>query len=117
MATLTVSAVVEAGVAQNLVAAAAGGDQFANTGKEIFIIENAHATLPRTVTFDVPNTDNFGVSGSGLDRAVVVAALTTLFIGPFPTGKFNDANKNVQVTYTDAAADLTVQVIQLSAVR
>ena len=110
MAILAVQLPASAGVAFTKAAAAAGGDSFPNTGKEFFHITNAHATLPRTVTFDAPGTCNFGVAHNNHDKAVVVAALTTMTIGPFPTPAYNDGNGRVQATYSDAAADLTVAV-------
>jgi hypothetical protein len=115
MAEKTVAAVVEAGITANMTAANSGGDFFANDGKTMLRVTNAHATLSRTITFDVPNTDNFGVSGAALDRAVVVAALTTMLIGPFMTAKFNDGNGNVQMTYS-SEADLTMQALRVNAV-
>lgn len=111
MAILTVQRPSLTGQAFTLAAAAAGGDSFPNTGVEYFHIRNAHATNPRTVTFDSPGTCTFGLAANAAhDAAVVVSALTTLIIGPFPIGRFNDGNNRVQVTYSDSAADLTVGV-------
>lgn len=99
-----------------LVAAAAGGDSFPNTGVEFFQILNSHATLARTVTFDSPGTCSFNVAANAAhDMAVVVPGVTgapanRVLVGPFPTTRFNDGNARVQVTYSDAAADLTVAV-------
>ena len=112
MAVLTVQKPVVAGVALTKQAAAAGGDSFPNTGVEFFEVTNAHATNARTVTFDSPGTCSFGLAANAAhDEAVVVAALTTKMVGPFPTPRFNDGNARVQVTYSDAAADLTVAAV------
>lgn len=111
MAILTVQKPTLSGVAFTLAAAAAGGDSFPNTGVEFFHIKNAHATLSRTVTFDSPGTCSFDVGNNAAhDKAVVVAALTSMVIGPFPKGRFNDVNDRVQVAYSDAADSLTVGV-------
>jgi len=115
MADKTVVAAAEAGITETLTAASVGGDTFTNDGKTILVVKNAHATLSRTLTFDVPNIDNFGISGSALDRAVVVLALTTQYIGPFSKAKFNDANNKVTVTYS-SEADLTMQAVSVTAV-
>lgn len=111
MATLTVAEATLAGATHTLVAAASGGDQFSNDGKTLFIIKNAHATNPRTVTFDSLMLSNFETDGN---IAVVVAALTTVIIGPFSPARFNNQSTGrIGVTYSDSAADLTVQAVKL----
>lgn len=100
----------------SLVAAGAAGDSFINTGIEFFHVLNSHATVSRTVTFDSPGTCNFGLAANAAhDMAMVVpgvsgAPANRVIIGPFPTGRFNDAGGSVQVTYSAAGADLTVAV-------
>lgn len=117
MAILTIQRPTAAGATKALVAAAAGGDSFPNTGLEYFEVLNSHATLPRTVTFDSPGTCSFGFTAlAGHDLAVVVPAVTgapanRVIVGPFATQRFNDGNNRVQVTYSDAAADLTVAAL------
>jgi len=116
MAVLTVQrpTLATTGATLALSAAAAGGDSFANTGVEYFRIKNAHATDPRTVTFDSPGTCSHGLAANAAhDVAVVVpgaasAPLNEVVVGPFPVKRFNDTNSRVQVTYSDSAADLTV---------
>lgn len=115
MAILTVVNAVEAGLQLDPVAASAGGDEMANDGKTLLFVRNSHATLSRTVTFDVPNTDNFGVSGAGLDRAVVVPALEEMLIGPFNTAKFNTGTGKIIWTYS-SEADLTIRAVRVNAV-
>jgi len=108
MAALTVQKPSLAGAALTLAAAAAGGDTFPNSGKEVFVIANGHATLPRTVTFDAPGTCDFGLAANAAhDVAVAVTALTQRQFGPFPVARFG---ATVSVTYSDSAADLTVAV-------
>lgn len=114
MALLTVQRPSQTGATLTLVAVAAGGDSFPNTGIEYFHVLNSHATLSRTVTFDSPNTCNFNLANSAShDMAIVVLGVTgapanRVVIGPFSVQRFNDGNQRVQVTYSDAAADLTV---------
>lgn len=111
MATLAAVKPLLTGTTYLPVAVTAGGDQFTNTGNQQVMVTNAHATLARTVTFASPNADNFGVINAAHNAAIVVAALTTKAIGPFATGRFNDANGMVQVTYSDSGADLTIAVL------
>ena len=112
MAILAAQKPTLAGTAKTLAAASAGGDSFQNSGIEMFHVKNAHATLARTVTFDSPNQCNFGLAAHAAhDAAIVVPALSERIIGPFPANRFNDVNDRVQVTYSDAAADLTVGVV------
>lgn len=110
MAVLTVQRATTAGVAITLDAAAGGGDSFANDGNTVFRIANG-AGSPMTVTFDSPNTCDFGISANAAhDRAVVVSNGVTLEIGPFAQARFNDSNGRVQVTYSDATS-VTVAAI------
>lgn len=116
MATLAVQRPSPTGASLALSAAASGGDQFANDGQVTVQILNSHATAARTITFDSPQSCSFGLSANAAhDRAVVVPGVSSapanrVVIGPFPVDRFNDGNGNVQVTYSDAAADLTVAV-------
>lgn len=116
MATLAVQRPSPTGAALALSAAASGGDQFANDGSVYFQILNSHASAARTVTFDSPGACDFGLSANAAhDRAIVVPGVSSapanrVVVGPFPVDRFNDVNGNVQVTYSDAAADLTVAV-------
>lgn len=98
------------GVTLTLAAATAGGDSFQNSGVEFVQVKNAHATVARNVTFAAPNPDNFGITNAAHNQVVAVPALTTKLIGPFPPGRFNDANGRVQITY-DSEADLTIGIL------
>lgn len=117
MATFAVQRPSPLGASLSLAAASAGGDQFANSGVEYFQILNSHATAPRTVTFDSPQACDFGLSANAAhDRAIVVpgvsgAPANRVVVGPFPVERFNDANGNIQVTYSDSGADLTLAVM------
>lgn len=93
------------------VAAAGGGDSFANTGKEYFYIKNGGGG-GQTVTFDSPGTCSFSLAANAAhDVAVVVGAAEERIIGPFPMTRFNDGSGNVIVTYTGVGS-VTVAVIR-----
>ena len=111
MAILPVQKPTKAGTTLASAAAEAGGDSFPNTGREYVQVRNNHATNPRTVTFDSPGTCSFELAANAAhDLAVVLPALTTKAVGPFPTQRFNDANQRVQMSYSDAGADITISV-------
>lgn len=116
MATLSIQRPSPAGASLALTAAASGGDQFANDGTVTLQILNSHATASRTVTFDSPQACDFGLSANAAhDRVVVVPGVSSapanrVMVGPFAPARYNDANGNVQVTYSDSGADLTVAV-------
>jgi hypothetical protein len=112
MAVLVRKQIAQAGVVVGLAAAAAGGDSFLNDGRCFFHVKNAHAAAARTVTF-ASQLVTVPEGSAKTDKAVVVAALTEAFIGPFDPSAFNDANQRVVVTYSDAAADLTVEAVRL----
>lgn len=114
MATLTVTTVTRAGVdlAAAFVAAASGGDEFANTGQEYLHVKNASGS-PITVTLDIKNApDGLTVT----DRTVTVGATTGhQVIGPFPVGNYNDSTSNLaKVTYS-AVTSVTVAVVKCPA--
>lgn len=91
------------------VAAAGGGDTFANTGQEQFIIKNGDASS-HTVTFGIQQT----VDGQAVSNAAqTVAAGATMMFGPFPIGTYNDTASPplVHVTYS-AVTSVTVQVVK-----
>lgn len=109
MATLTVQTIIQAGLEPAaLAAAAAGGDQFANTGREMVEINNA-SVGDITVTF---NSQAPCSQGFDHNEAVVVTAAERRLIGPFPTGRFNDASGFVLITYSGVTT-LTIGVYKL----
>src|SRR6478736_4339916 len=100
MATLTPQTASIGGTAITFASAAGGGDQFANSGSERVIIKNGSGGS-LTVTFDSPSTCSFGAAAAAAhDIAVVVAAGAETIAGPFAVDRFNDANGNVQITYS-----------------
>jgi hypothetical protein len=106
MAQLTVNKLSQTKTAQTLVAAAGGGDSWANTGKEQIAVKNAGGgaiTLTvkcnggdgnnKVCNFNVPATPGHDVAQSiPNDSAIYV-------IGPFPT-YFNDGSGLAQITYS-----------------
>ena len=110
MAILTVQRPTAAGATITLVAAAGGGDSFANDGRTSFRISNADAS-PMTVTFDSPNTCDFTIGANAAhDIAVTVPNGQSREIGPFSQLRFNDTNGRVQVTYSSVTS-LTVAAV------
>lgn len=108
-AVLTSTTVTRAGIDVVGVAAAAGGDSFANTGKEFIEVKNGGAGAI-TVTLDVQTTlDGMAIT----DPTVSIAAGATKIIGPFPTHIFNDSNSRVNVTYS-AVTSVTVKVLTIN---
>lgn len=105
MATIAVTQISTAGVAPpTFVAAAGGGDQFANNGKTLFEAKNASGS-PITVTFVRQKACDQGTVHT---TTVSVPATTgDRICGPFDPALFNDANGFCQVTYS-AVTSLTV---------
>lgn len=111
MAQLTIQTTDRTGtswsVSGNKVAAAAGGDYFANSGSELLFVENTSGgSITLTEVFGV-NATLDGVTPTS--KTVVVANNKQLLLGPYPTQLYNDANGNMQLTYSGAG--LTVQVV------
>lgn len=88
-----------AGLNPTFNAAAGGGDSFDNNGKQLVEFVNGSGGA-LTVTFDAPNADNYGIIDNVHDNAISVPAAGRRIFGPFPTGRFNDANGRVQMTYS-----------------
>ena len=111
MATLSPQIIVAAGIVRAFTAAAAGGDEFVNSGKHFIAVINAHASDPRTVTVNSQQECNQGFDH---DIAVVItAAQDEKVFGPFPKDRFNDSDGKVQITYSDSGADLTIAIFEL----
>lgn len=76
--------------------ASAGGDEFANDGRQLFYIRNGGAGAI-TVNFAYGSL----IDGQTVPaKSVSVGIGKTMVIGSFPTSLFNDANGKVQVTYS-----------------
>ena len=113
MATLTVQTVSEAGLEPAYVAAAALGDAFKNNGRTMLHAQNGSGGA-LTVTVTAQQTAAT-VPGLGTvaraSLAIAIPAGEERMIGPFAQA-FNDADGNVQVTYSGVTS-LTVAAIEL----
>lgn len=88
-------------------AAAAAGDHFPNTGKEVLFVTNGDSGS-HSVTVAVQKQ----VDGqAATPRTVAVAAGKTFAVGPFPTDDYNDADGFVQLSYS-ATTSVTVKVLK-----
>jgi hypothetical protein len=114
MATLTAQAVVDTGLEATYSAAAAGGDQFSNTGIQFVHVKNG-AGGDITLTVTAQNTQTPSISGYGVgtksNSVTTVTAGEERFIGPFPKQAFNDTSGNAQITYSSTAS-VTLAIIQ-----
>jgi hypothetical protein len=109
MAQLTPQVIALAGITPTLVAAAAGGDEFVNSGRDFIHIKNGDASS-MNVTI---NSQSPCSQGSDHDVVVAVPASTgEKFIGPFPKDRFNDASGKVQITYS-AVTSVTIGIVRL----
>jgi hypothetical protein len=105
MATLTVTQISIAGVVDTPAAVAAGGDVFANSGREWVEIINGDSN-PTTVTFATPAT----VQGVAIDNpTVTVNAGARKKVGSFPPELFNNSSGQVAMTYSNSTS-ITVGV-------
>ena len=109
MAVLAVQTIVRTGAAMAAkVAAAAGGDTFANDGKTFLSVANGGGGA-LTVTVDASK-----VCDQGFDHNVAVsvpAAATNYLIGPFPTDVFG---RVANVSYSGVTS-LTIQAVSSGA--
>lgn len=118
MSLLVPQQIVLAGIVPvyNTAKAEGDGDEFVNSGQMVIHVKNSHADSPRTVTIDTFMPCNYGMDTEH-DVAVVVEGIdpgpNEVVIGPFPKSRFNDAEGKIQITYSDAAADLTIAVVDL----
>ena len=114
MATLTPQVVEpKVGVIPTYTACAAGGDEFVNNGRVSIHIRNAHGADPRTITIDSQTGCNQEASDHDI-AVVITAANDEKVIGPFPKARFDDAAGKVQITYSDAAADMTIALMTIN---
>lgn len=101
-----------AGVADNLVAAAPGGDSFVNNGHVVLIVNNASGGEVTVTVNDVGTPNPGNAVQFNPDVAVAVPAGARRTIGPFPPFRFNDTNGRVNVSYS-AAAGVTVMPLRM----
>jgi len=104
MADLSIQTIARAGITPAYVAAAGGGDAFANSGKELIHIKNGGSTMTLTIVTQATQ-DGLAVA----DRAVVVTGGEERVIGPFPASIYNDGTGKVQLTYS-AVTTVTIGI-------
>lgn len=85
------------------VAAAGGGDSFANTGKEFVVIKNGSGS-PITLTVATPGTVDGDLAIA--DRTATIGAGETRAVGPFPVSTYGET---VNLTYSGVTS-LTVSI-------
>lgn len=113
MATLSLQTPSETG-GITPVAADAGGDVFANTGKMYLLVHNGDAS-GITVTATAQNTSTSTADYGPLTKANAVTSVgagATELIGPFPQTAFNNGSDQVAIGYS-AVTSVTVAAIQI----
>ena len=114
MATLSVQAIVEAGVTPTYASAASGGDVAPNNGSMFLHLRNDHASATRTITV-TPATTSVADSVYGTVAkaavALTVAAGGDEFIGPFKPAAWNNGSGQVAITYSDSGADIKIAAL------
>jgi len=108
MATLTVQNISLTGITPSYASAAAGGDEFANTGDTYFQIKNGGSEI--TLTIETPAK----IEGIDIAEITVTIPATTgdKVIGPFDPSIFNQSTGRVAVTYS-AVTTVTVGAFKL----
>ena len=110
MATINAQKVSLAGLNPSFANVAAGGDQFANSGREVVHLQNTSLGA-LNVTIDSPVDCNQGFTH---DVVVSVPAESERIIGPFSKPRFDDEGF-VKLTYAShVAGDLKIAVIQVA---
>lgn len=108
MAVLNVQNFSSVGVAPAFAAATSGGDNFPGNGTCYLFVKNASASsMTATVNSIAPCSYGFDH-----DLVTTVGAGATVQIGPFPASRYNDANGNVNITYS-AVTSVTVAVVSM----
>jgi precorrin-6B methylase 1 len=117
MATLTLQTILLAGAVITPVAAAGGGDEFANASDERTYLQVTNGS-GGSINVTIPAQQaNVAVAGFGTldldDEVIAVANGATKLIGPFPSAKFNNASGRVEVEYSGVSS-VTVAAVRLA---
>lgn len=107
MATIAAQSASSVGAVLAFSAAAALGDKFANTGKELLLVRNASGSSV-TLTVVTPKTVDGNLAVA--DRTLAIAAGGTAAIGPFNSGVYNDTDGFVGISYS-LETSVTVAVV------
>lgn len=89
-------------------AATGGGDEFANTGRELLLVRHTNAG-GAAVTLTIATQaapDGLAVA----DKTVTIDPGEDHALGPWPTSIYNDADGNVQLTWS-SATDIEIAVV------
>tara|TARA_R100001244_G_scaffold121245_1_gene90882 strand:+ start:7609 stop:7968 length:360 start_codon:yes stop_codon:yes gene_type:complete len=113
MATLTVQTINDAGSSPTFTAASPSGDQFINSGNQVFVIDNTGGgdACIVTITAEVTSIDltQFGtVTKANTILTVDAGSIGT--IGGLYTAIFNDGSNYAQITY-DQVDEVLVAVL------
>lgn len=108
MSLLTVQKVELTGLAPSYDAAAAGGDEFVNSGRTFIHVKNGGGS-PIDVTVDSQMPCSQGYDHNAV---VAVPASGEKMIGPFRKDRFNDSDGKVQITYS-AVTSVTIAAIEV----
>lgn len=108
MAVLAVQKIVKTGLSPSFVAAEAGGDEFANSGRTFLHVKNEG-----TGSIDV-TVDSVKACDQGFDHDLVVAVPNgeERLIGPFEPGRFNNSASRVAVSYSGVTS-VTVAALEV----
>ena len=100
------------GTAFTLTAAGATGDTMpvSDTMRTLVVIANSD-TSAHSVTFQ-SNPDEWGNTGSGVDKVITVPASTTVIVGPLMYNRFANAEGTCMLTYA-VAADMSIGVVNV----
>lgn len=108
MATVTPVSQSRSANAVTLAAASAGGDEFANTGKELLVVQHTNGAGSAVTLTIVTQTTSDGLALA--DKTVAIDPGELHVLGPFPKGIYNDANGKVQLTWS-AVTDIEIGVV------
>lgn len=111
MALLSNQQIAITGLNPSLVAAAGGGDSFANEGqnKQFLWVDNAGGSSINVTIDDILSVAPTGATSFNADVVVAVTNAQRRLIGPFPSSRFGDT---VSWTYS-AVTSVTVGVFKV----
>jgi len=110
MSTLTVTECSREGLALALSGgtAAAAGDKWLNTGREVLVVSNGDVGSHNVSVEVQAEPDGKEVT----ERLVAVVNATTKVLGPFPINVYNDAGGYANIVYS-ATTSMKVQVVRI----
>jgi len=87
------------------------GDTFTNGGREAILIQHDNAIgAAVTLTIATPLTiDGLSVA----DASIVIGPGETHLLGPWPASTYNDSQKKVSVSYSDAT-DISIAIVKVA---